>query len=153
MNMNDERRYSRMALMRMVGAANAFLANAGTSEGAKKGWEHRTRGGAAQQLRQLRDSGYKGKVSIERDPSSGLFFLRKKEGEIGEKKPEITPYDKEIRRMKRFGTQDIHGALADTIYEDKKARDEFEGDQPGASWEDASADLARNYLYFHGIKT
>lgn len=131
------------------------LANSGTSEGARKGWEHRTRDGALSHLKTLRESGFKGRVSVEHDKDRGVYFLKKQEGELASRKPPttITPYDKEIRRMKRYGTSDLHGALTDVIYDDQKARKEFEGDSPGASWEDAASDLAANYLHMHGVKS
>lgn len=124
----------------------------GTSEGAKKGWEHRTRGGASMHLKQLRKQGFRGKASIEHDPRKGVWFVRKEEGELAGKREPVTPYDDQIRRMKKYGTQDMHGALTDHIYSDKQAREEFEGDSPGASWEDAAADLAHHYLAMHKMK-
>lgn len=126
---------------------------AGTSEGVRKSWEHRSREGALLHLKELRKGGFKGRVSVEHDKDKGVFFLKKQEGELASRKPPttITPYDKEIRRMKSYGTQDLHGALTDTIYDDKRARKEFEGDNPEASWEDAAGDLAANYLsMYHG---
>jgi phage gp29-like protein len=127
---------------------------AGTSEGARKGWEHRTRGEALSALRDLRASGFKGRVSVEHDKRNGVFFLRKQEGELAPRKlsESITPYDAAIRRMKRFGTQDLHGALTDEIFSDKRARREWEADNEGvegASWEDAASDMATNYLQMH----
>lgn len=128
---------------------------AGTSEGVKKSWEHRTRAQAQDHLRELRKGGYKGRASIKSDPRSGTFYVQKEEGELAPKKQsekrQLTPYDKDIRRMKKFGTQDMHGALADIIYSDQQAREEYEGDFPGGSWEDAAGDLASNYLEIHGI--
>jgi len=126
----------------------------GTSEGAAKGWQHRTREGALSHLRSLRAAGFKGKASVEKDDRLGVYFIRKQEGELAErKKPEeITPYDKQIRQMKKFGTGDMHGALADHVYSDKAMRREWEADNAEAvkkghvSWEDAAGDLAANYL-------
>lgn len=125
-----------------------IVRGSGTSEGVKKSWEHRTRSQALAQLKTLRSQGFKGRVSVEKDPRKGVYFLRKQEGTLAERKQqvEVTPYDKAIRRMKKYGTSDMHGALADEIYSDKKARSEFEGDNPEASWEDAAGDLAANYL-------
>lgn len=123
---------------------------AGTSEGVRKSWEHRTRSQALAQLKTLRSQGFKGRVSVEKDPSKGVFFLRKQEGTLAERKPqvEVTPYDKVIRRMKKYGTSDVHGALADEVYSNKRMRAEWEADNqiPGVTWEDAAGDLAANYL-------
>jgi hypothetical protein len=133
-----------------------YIKAAGSSEGAKKGWEHRQRWQASAALKELRKSGFRGRVSIEHDPRNGVYFLRKQEGELAARKParEITPYDKEIRRMKKFGTTDLHGALTDAIYDDQQARREYEGDFENpeeADWESAAADLASNYLKMHRL--
>jgi hypothetical protein len=115
--------------------------------------DHPTRHAAQAHLRQLRKDGFKGRAAIERDPRVGTHFIRRKEGELAPRKPQrvLTPYDRQIRQMVRYGTPDLHGALTDNIYSDERARREFEGDNPEASWEDAAADLAASYLSMHGI--
>ncbi len=128
----------------------------GTSEGARKGWEHRTREQALEHLKVLRGQGFKGRVSVEHDKDKGVYYLKKQEGELAQRKPTkaLTPYDAEIRRMKRYGTSDLHGSLTDTVYSDEGARKEWEADNEGvegASWEDAASDMAANFLAMHGL--
>jgi hypothetical protein len=114
---------------------------------------HPNRAAALAHLRNLRSGGFKGRAAVEPDKRLGTYFIRRKEGELAEPKPRrtLTPYDKQIRQMLRFGTEDLHGALTDVIYGDKRARRDYEGDNPEGSWEDAAADLAANYLEIHGL--